>query len=309
MNEEQAPITLESEICKVMPCVLDKGLVDLVNGINISEDHIREQDRRKGFRHRLIDGFSGQGARRQANINASVNDALKGLLHCLTDLTHELASTNKIVAQHGLALAKINVAVGKLYDDMAALASSAATRTELEDLANKIKRRLGEAEDRLTRVEAKQEAMIHLDIVFNDWKLGKYQGLSVLGQCYAALEELKWGAFGYYCHTQSAYSESLLNSLKGKAKVQLSVASGRSAGAAGERIRTTDWLKQPDNPLSDGVDALAYLGEDYVPELAPFVSVVTHPNERWPLEVPCIVNANRAAPALIWEIFEEGQHG
>lgn len=306
MNEKQAPITRKSKICQIMPCLEDKALVDLVNNIDVSIAHVGEQDRRSIFLSRLWDGFTGQGLRRQANINASVNHALEGARQWLTNLTDELAGTNSVVAQHGLALAKIDVAVGKLNDGLADLAENAATRRELAHLANEIRPRLDRVEKWVADVEARMHAMGHLERVFSKWEVGQYQGLSALAQCYAALEELRWGAFGYYCHAHSADSKDLLETLENKATLQLSVAGGRSVD---ERSPTADWLQQPDDPLLDGVDALAYLGEHYMPKVAPFVSVVTQniPIGRYSLEVPYVVSAYRAATALVGEIFGKRQ--
>ena len=210
------------------------------------------------------------------------------------------------MAQHGLALAKINFAVSKLNDSLSDIAKNAAPRPELKRLANEIGLRLDKVEQWVARIDLKTEAMVHLESVFSKWQVGKYEGLSVLGQCYVALEALRWGAFGYYCHTHGSDSMDLLETLENKAKLLLSVAGGRSVE---ERIPTTDWLQQPDDPLLDGVEALAYLGKSYTPKSAPFVSVVTQniPIGRWSLEVPYVVNANRAATALVEEIFKEGQ--
>ena len=309
MDEGLEPVEWDSKVCGAIPCIRDKWVVDFVNGIHVAKGQLREQEYRKGFGSRFYDGLTGQSAKRQRDINHRVVDALKGSLQWLTELTEDLASTNRVVAQHSVALARIEGAVKRLEHHLASLALQAATRRELKHLANKVNLRFGEVERWIARVEAKADAKIDLDRVFSKWKAGEYHGLSILGQCYAALEELRWGDFGYYFQSHSANTKGLLEALEYEAISQISAIAGGMPKE--ESVETTNWLRQPEEPLLDGAEALAYLGEDYAPRLFPFVSVVTQspPIEAWSKDVPLIVSSERAARTLVDEIFRERQHG
>ena len=48
----------------------------------------------------------------------------------------------------------------------------------------------------IARVDLVQRANIHIDQVFGRWDAGRFGDFSLTGRCYAALEELRWGAFG-----------------------------------------------------------------------------------------------------------------
>ena len=76
-----------------------------------------------------------------------------------------------------------------------------------------------------------------------------------------------------------------------------------------KRVETAAWLQQPKEPLLDGAQALAYLGESYTSRSSPLVYVVTQDHyESWPLHAPHIMSADRAANGLMGEIFKERQH-
>ena len=311
MDDRQTPITRDSKIRKVLPCIEDKFVVDLVNGIDVAKAHLRVQDFRSGFLNRMYDGFTGKDAQRQTNISVSLTDALEGLRQWFTDLTEEQVNTNAVMARHGLALARIDEKVGKLHDGLELLARNTSTRRELRALAKEFNSRLNTMGAWVASVEAEKDAKIDLDRIISKWKAGHYEGLSILGQCYAALEELRWGTFGYYCQAHKGDSRRLLETLANEAIVQ--ILERAPLPSKGKRVETADWLQQPKEPLmEDGAEALAYLGEGCrPPRNFPLVYVVTQspPSDRcWPLDAPHIISADRAANGLVDEIFQEKQH-
>ena len=72
-----APIAPDSALCQSLTCLPEKFIVDFANGIDVVRDHLRVQRQRTGFFARMYDGFTGQGARRQAQINASLADGVE----------------------------------------------------------------------------------------------------------------------------------------------------------------------------------------------------------------------------------------
>ena len=79
-SEHPHPITRDSEVCEVIQPVIDKFVVDFANSIDVVRGHVAVQRERSGFFARLYDGITGQGAQRQADVNARLGDAVEGAL-------------------------------------------------------------------------------------------------------------------------------------------------------------------------------------------------------------------------------------
>ena len=80
MNANTTPITPDSPVCQILSSLPEKFVVDFANGIDVTSDHLRVQRERTGVFARLYDGFTGQGARRNAAIQASLADGVEASL-------------------------------------------------------------------------------------------------------------------------------------------------------------------------------------------------------------------------------------
>ena len=295
----RAIIEQEIPICKTLPILYDKWLVDAVNGIDVANGRIVVQRRRSGFGARLWDGITGKSAAREAEINARLADAVDGSLLWLGELTESMTCTN-------LALTRVNHAVCKLSDDVARIADVAAdTRERLHEFIKAVQVDALALEARLERVEAKSEARGHIDHVFSKWKADEdYARLALAQRCYAALEELRWGPLGTFCRAVPKEGREMMDRVRNEATAQL-----RDDGALRTpqtRVPTEAWLERPGGPLPDAPEALAYLGEDHVG--APFVEAVTRVQAGAPLPqaVPLISSPARVAAALVDEVLGGG---
>lgn len=230
------PITTDSEICAVLSCLPDKFVVDFANGIDIARDHLLMQNVRGSFSSRLYDGLTGQGVRRQTAINSTLCDGIEASLRWLIDLSESLVRSN-------LALARVNDRVNTLKHDVATVADfSGNTRRELDALALRLEERCDSLIKEITRIDYIQRAQLNLDQVFNKWRAGRYRSFSLSGRCYAALEELRWGAFGDFCRSQSgSQRREFISDLANRAIAQLSVDaqsnSTQRINTQGKRIR------------------------------------------------------------------------
>lgn len=294
---ELLPISKDSEICQVLTCLPEKFVIDFANGIDVARDHLRVQKSRGGFFTRCYDGFTGQSARRQAEINASLVDGVEASLNWLTDLSESLARSN-------LAIARINDRVSELKLNMAEIANySADTRQQLNILAERLGERCHVIEQEIARIDFIQRAQLNLDQVFNKWKAGRYHCFSLSGRCYAALEELRWGDFGDFCRSQSeTQSQRFIDDLKNRAIAQLA---HDASSAANARLDTRQWLARPSgrDVLSDADEALAYMGNWFDQENYPFIFSTSQASAQLPLEVPRLSSAERVTEALVSEVF------
>ena len=296
MPTEQGEVTRDSPVCEAIPIVWDKFVVDFANGIDVAHDHLNVQRARSGLFRRLLDGWTGRGHRRQSEINARLLDSMEGSLYWLRDLTESLRDSN-------LAIVRINKAVCRLSDDVSTLASESANTSEaVADLSAFVLERVNEFAEWAQRKDAYDDAMRQQDLVFAKWARGGYDGISLAGRCYAALEELRWGRFGAYADTYDGQRRrELLRLVRDRAMQQMR--EDAALVAVYERIPTATWLAKPPIPLTDAAEALAYLAEDHAE--APFVRAVSTNLSRqgMPDDVPLISSAERLADALMAEVL------
>lgn len=298
MNEPQ-PITKDSDICQVLTCLPEKFVVDFANGIDVARDHSREQKKREGFGGRFFDGLSGQGTRRQTEINGSLIDGVEASLNWLIDLTESLARSN-------LAIARVNDRVNALKLDVAVVAGySATTRRQLEAFSVHLDARCDVFEQEIARIDFVQRVQLNLDQVFNKWRAGRYRSFSLSGRCYAALEELRWGAFGDYCRSPSVSDrQHFIDDLANRAIAQLA---DDAKEAIEKRMETHHWLALPigGNVLADAADALAYMGNGSDQENCPFIFSISQAPRNLPQGLPLFSSAERVTEALVSEVFGE----
>ncbi|MQT39409.1 hypothetical protein GHO45_00475 [Pseudomonas sp. FSL R10-0765] len=299
MNETDA-IAASAEVCQLLTCVPEKFVVDFANGIDVARERQRHMATRTGFYSRLYDGFTGQGARHQAEINASLTDGVEGALNWLVDLSESLARSNRAIVQ-------VQTRINGLKHDVALLVDySVQTRQTLNLLSQRLDERCDALDRQVARIDSLQQAQLHLDRVFGKWGAGRFNGLSLSGRCYAVIEELRWGAFGDYCQVLSGHErQAQLDDLANRAIIQLS----RDANVGhGERLGTHErWMARPAAGAAwfDGEEAVRYLGDWTDPGTAPFAYAVSQMPEELPLQVPRLGSAHRMAEGLISELFQE----
>lgn len=304
MSTDAAPITPNSSICQTLHCLTEKFVVDFANGIDVARDHLRVQRGRSGIFARMYDGFTGQGARRQGEINAGLTDGVEGSLRWLGELSESLARSN-------LALAQVNDRVTALTRDVGTLAHySADTRRQLEEVAHRLDARLQGMAREIARIDFTQKAQLNLDATFYKWSAGRFAALAPAARCYAALEELRWGALGDFCrqHGGERESRTFIGMVADRATAQL-----EKDAATGQRIPVATaevWLAVPAGRAEPGSDelreAVAYMADGMTIEDAPFATSVARRPGDLPLAVPLIAPAQRVAEALVYEVFPQG---
>ncbi len=293
-------ITPDSEIYELFPFLVEKFVVDFVNGIDIANDHIRVRSDRTDFMRRIYDGFTGKNMRRQNEINKSLINGVESSLKWLQNLTKSLSLSN-------IALAKSYARITELQKNMATLAHySADLKEELNRFAKSVDIRYGQLKEEIKRVDFEQRVSRQIAQVFNKWKAGNFSTLSVSGRLYAVLDELWWGAFGDYYRNYTDNNHTcieFLNDIRNRARIQLR----EDLQIENKRLKSDIWLSTSVDPNSDVILALEYLGNWSVPDKHPFVFSVTQyqNNLPLPLGLPRIFNESRLADAMIYEVFEE----
>lgn len=294
MTDAAQAITRDSEICKVLTCLPEKFIVDFANGIDVTQDHLRVQRARSSFFNRCHDGLAGSASRRQSEININLAQGLEASLQWLTELTESLAQSN-------LAIARVNERVSVLNQHVARIANYAAqTRNQLECLAEQLNARCSTIEAELGRIGFEQRVGQHINRVFARWEARRFDAFSPAGRCFAALEELRWGAFGDYCRAHPpnhCQRQQFLGLVIDRATALLQHEVGN------QRVEARQWLATPAHSLLDAPAALAYLAEDYNTRQHPFVQTSCSQLTNLPVQVPAIMRAGRLVEALSDEVF------
>ena len=280
-----------------LPFLADKLVVDFANGLHVAQDHIRVQRHSMGFAVRLVDALTGSGAVRQAEINANLANGVESSLKWLGELSESLAQSN-------YAIVCVNNRLNDLKHDVAKIAHySADTRQLLNALSVKMAERCDRLEHEVARIDFVQRVQINIEHVFSKWGAGKYQHFSPANRCYAALEELHWGAFGdFYRSNASEYDKQrFLEIAKNKAIDQVSKDVNVTCVT---RLEAHDWLTMPSSPNAANLaDALSYLGDAANDVQQPFIYSATQQPKQLPLRMPRLCSADRLGEAMLHEIF------
>ena len=292
----------QNEACQILACLPEKFIVDFANGIDVTQDHLRQQKERSFFT-RLKEGIAGKSSARQHAINASLADGVEASLSWLTELTSSLATTN-------YALAQVNDRVTALVSDTAAIAHySADTREQLNALAEKVNSRLGTLEAELKRVDMMQRAQLHLTQIFSSWRAGRFSALPLAGRCYVALEELRWGAFGDVIrHGDQHQADQMLDILKNNALTQLAQDHNSRATVRHDTRHWIDW-QAGHIQHNDWPDTLNWMADWCDEEAHPVIWSTTQQYDALPLRMPRLSSAERIADSMVDEIFPGSRHG
>lgn len=170
------------------------------------------------------------------------------------------------------------------------------------------------AEQFLQRATHKQRALSqrglmvqageHSDQVFTRWHAGSYDGWSLAGRCFIALEELRWGAFGDACRLANDEVRTLLKeNLRSMASQYLAESMNASPQ---ERHFYHQWLTAPVSALlMDYREMLGWLGNECTAQHHPVSWSITQTWQTVALGMPRICSAARLVDAMMEELFSQ----
>lgn len=292
------------------PALQQKFVVDFANGIDVVRDINRVQELRTGLFARMYDGLTGKTTVRQAKVNACVADGLEGSLKWLGELSQSLALTNQ-------SLTRVHLRVKELQNNVARLAHfSADMRATLKAVDTRLTKRTEALAQELARVDLLQRAQLQMQQVFNKWAAGRLDMLPLLARPCVCLEELYWGDFGSLItqSTDHVLCNGLVQQLTDLTVKQMRDDAKRLLPTSDSPRHSTQlWLARPqwrshaELSQCDAMDAVAYQSNWCSADEQPFTYVATQQPVDWPLAMPCLLYAARAAPVLVRERFEESR--
>ncbi|BBS35463.1 diguanylate cyclase regulator RdcB family protein [Enterobacter cloacae complex sp. 2024EL-00215] len=280
---------------RTLECIYPKFMVDLVQGVDaVRHTHLGPQQLQ--FRERLTQEIMTHTRLRpwsmagMLNENAALRLGLAEKLASMLDPGH-LALTrmaDKLIALRQQANQRVQQSPGLLH--------------QYAELSSHFRQRATYKEKALTQRGLTVQAGEHSEQIFTRWRAGNYDGWSLAGRCYIALEELRWGAFGDACRLANDDVAAMLkDNLRSMAANYL--AQGINASPA-TRHFYHQWLATPTAPgLMDHKDMLGWLGDWCQADKHPVSWSVTQNWQTVALGMPRLCSAKRLVDAMVEEIF------
>ena len=240
--------TAIAHFAKALPsAVKSRMLIDMVNCLDVADDHLRVKERRQSFFPRMFDFFSGQGGRRDAAIAQSQQTSLRAVVDVTTDLTSKLSDTRLALLEVQHSLTCITDVIGQQNQELNALTKT----VESERLR---------VDERLQTLNLHMKARDQMDLVFKRWAAGDLRHLPLASRASATLQELRWGVFGEFLARRPQEAQTLRESAITETKIRLQEdLREENKDANGYLSLKSDWLALPEGGAQQSQETRAFL--------------------------------------------------
>jgi hypothetical protein len=179
--------------------VREKAIVDLVNGLEVVDDHIRLRAPPRGILARTWDGLTGASARRQQNIDRNMAAGLRAASEWLTALQAAQLQSDLALGRVVDRLLETRRGVMRLQERHEALAAEVSLLAErLDAWRNAGTREIENINARLTLVEARDSAGRHLDVELSCWGQAEWRSVPPAVRLVTLMSRLYWGPYGRF---------------------------------------------------------------------------------------------------------------
>lgn len=204
------------------PQLTEKALIDFINGLEVTDDHIRVQNNvNSGFLSRTWSSINGESALRQNTINQHFGESLKTVSVWLENLQHQ-------TIQSDLALIKVSEKLKETRTGlMMMLERHQSLKYQVDEIIVQIedmKNHHQQLSARLELVDCGRLATQHMNAVFDKWKAGGFRHFPILTRLFLVYDELYWGDFGHYCRQcglEHREIKRLVEQVQNKSLIQL----------------------------------------------------------------------------------------
>lgn len=300
-----------------LPQLREKALVDMINGVAVGREHVRVQRLRTGMLSRFADSLTGEGSRRQIEINENLAAGVEGAVAWLKELEAEHVKSNVQIVRMNWCLEKLAQRLGKTREVIVGMDHELqALKSRVEDLSADMSRRLRALEGRVDRLEWMWDAELHLRGVLSDWHDGRFDAEPLLTQAYLVADSLYWGAFGaacLRCRDLNAANDrfvELSKSLRPGFRKELSSRLDLSDSAAdtGKPFLLDRWrIRNASGRNTVHPEVLSYLGDWANEEEQPLSTTATRPDESPPLHMPRLLSVGHACTLLQNEVLGDSR--
>lgn len=280
---------------RTLECVYPKFMVDLVQG---------DETKRSG-------GFLQQQQRLRARLTQEVLSQTQLRAWVMAGVSSEhLVMRLKLVEKLAGTIDPGHLALVRIAERLVFLQQTEQPRgqstpgvmQQLISLADGFAQRSAYKEKALTQRGLTVQAGEHSEQIFTRWRAGAYDGWSLPGRCFVALEELRWGAFGDACRLANA---DVVSMLKDNLRTMAAQTLAHSVNAATTtRHYYHQWLSSPAvGGSSEHNDLLSWLGDWCDAQRHPVSWSVTQRWQNVALGMPRLCSAKRLVDAMVEEIF------
>lgn len=284
---------------RTLECVYPKFMVDLVQG---------DETKRSG-------GFLQQQQRLRARLTQEVLSQTQLRAWVMAGVSSEhLVMRLKLVEKLAGMIDPGHLALVRIAEGLMCLKQTEHPRglstpglvQQISSLADWFTQRGAYKEKAVTQRGLTVQAGEHSEQIFTRWRAGAYDGWSLPGRCFVALEELRWGAFGDACRLANA---NVVSMLKDNLRTMAAQALADSVNAApATRHYYHHWLSTP--AIGGSVehhDMLSWLGDWCDAQRHPVSWSVTQRWQNVALGMPRLCSAKRLVDAMVEEIFAPPQ--
>ena len=170
------------------PQLTEKAIIDLVNGLEVVDDHLRCRNTRS-FVRRIWYAITGCSSREQYLIDINLKTGLEAVTAGVQDI-------QAFQAKSDLALTAVAM---KLTETRTALNRQAARQSGLEEALSQIQQRFDGLTQRVNKLEIRNKADDQVALLLHQWEERVSRIRSPLVQIFLTIDELWWGDFGRYC--------------------------------------------------------------------------------------------------------------
>lgn len=280
---------------RTLECVYPKFMVDLVQG---------DETKRSG-------GFLQQQQRLRARLTQEVLSQTQLRAWVVAGVSSEhLVMRLKLVEKLAGMIDPGHLALVRIAGGLRFLQQTESLRgqstpgvmQQIDSLSGWFTQRGAYKEKALTQRGLTVQAGEHSEQIFTRWRAGAYDGWSLPGRCFVALEELRWGAFGDACRLGNADVATMLKDNLRKMATQALAYSVNAAPTT--RHYYHHWLNSPAvGGSGEHNDMLSWLGDWCDAQRHPVSWSVTQRWQNVALGMPRLCSAKRLVDAMVEEIF------
>lgn len=229
MNTQHSANLTANDLLKTYPQLTEKSVIDFVNCLEVSSDHLRVRDQRTSVGKRLFYLINGESARRQQQIDWSHQTILENTHQWLQHLDAKQASSDLTIGILADKLTETRAGIMRLQERLLQSASTTCqeldnVRAALDKQEQSVRDRFNDHEQRLQFLELKTAAKQQLELLISRWREGRYAVHGLGQRLFLVCNALNWGDFGVWLRKTSAsedrdnFIEIVRNQLKEQLK-------------------------------------------------------------------------------------------
>lgn len=174
------------------PHLQDKLIVDLIQSIEISRDHIKVSQKRNRPLTRFLDSVSGKTQQRQNLINQNLTEGLDAATQWLKKHESDFIFVNQNLEKLTHKLIETRTGVMRLNGKVNEISA------RLQIFETEAKYQLNQLHEYITTIDLRQQAESQIGREANRWKAGRLNHLPIHLKVITMLDNLRNGTFNVY---------------------------------------------------------------------------------------------------------------